>query len=235
MRPARVPCSPRPGCGVPAPVVPGAPPDGGAYRRRCAGWAGFVIAALCGLMVGCGPPTASGRSDAIPAASPSVSPTSSVPTDAEYRDPTWGYVLRHPASWRDVSASDPIPQQSHDWSNEAVRDVNQLSGLDDQGFLFRVLVSPAGPACRSRLEPSAWRLDPSPVVIDGVVADVARIDTVQSVPQPRYSLQAQAPQGKYCYAFAGVALAAGARDAFDEAFRAALSSFSFGAPVSPPF
>ena len=168
---------------------------------------------------------------ATPIASPTASPTTTA--WVTYKEPAWGYSIRMPADWHLVSAREPDPQQLKSFSNENVTDLATLAGLDANGILMNINVSPMNSACPGLQPPVGWAGSTVPAVainIDGYTSVVSG-----NSDQETWSVQAISSRGKYCYSFVGLTLNHQEQLNTTPLFERVLETFSFGKPVAPPF
>lgn len=164
--------------------------------------------------------------------SPSVSPTpTSSPMNA-YVSPVWGYALRYPASWSQVSTT--MPAQVTAFSNEDVTLSNRLADLDEHGVFFEVIVAPVTPACPGPATPES-DAPLEPITVDGTGSVLRSTHATQGTPKPLYYLQVNAARGPYCYTLNAAFAAPETRDAMKPDYSAVVASFRFGTPSSPPF
>lgn len=174
-------------------------------------------------------PTSAAASTASPAVTPSPAPTGWV----LYTEPAWGYSINMPGDWHLLSAGEPDPQQLKSFSNENVTNVATLTGLDANGILVNINVSPLNSGCPGGQPPVGWAESTVPAVamnIDGYTSVISG-NSDQGV----WTVQAISSSGKYCYSFVGVTLNHQEQLKMTPLFELMLQSFSFGTPVAPPF
>jgi hypothetical protein len=158
----------------------------------------------------------------IAAASPSPSPVPIQDPTAGwtvYSDATWGYSLKYPSSWYDVSTSTTGPDSVKDFANEKV---GAPLLMDSNGVWFHIAVnSSTGTSC------TQWNLrngtsNPKQITMSGLT--VTRYTTDDP---PSYMAVANVQNG-HCYQFSFLSYSQQIRDSSLPTDDAILTTIVFG-------
>ena len=198
---------------------------------------GAVVLAACSS-------TAKGVSSTTSEVTPTASTVAANPSPAAsptpsgwitYNEPAWGYRLSMPGDWHPVPAGETTPAQFRHFSSENVTNVATLSGLDSNGMMLTVIVSPANSGCPGTQPPVGWSESTVPAVAINIDGYTSVVSGHQAQDLSNWGVQASAAKGKYCYSFVGLTLNHAAQLKWAPVFEQMLVTFSFGTPISPPF
>ena len=207
----------------------------------------FVLLLLVGA---CGSPSTSKSavvsapsSSPTPAAAPLTTSTpSAAPTTSPapmawvtYKEPAWGYSINMPADWHLVSVGQPDPQQFKSFSNENVTGVTTLKGLDANGMLMNIIVSPLNSGCPGDQPPVGWAESTVPAVAINIDGYTSVVSGNLGQGTTTWIVQAISSSGKYCYSFVGMTLNHKEQLKMTPLFEQIVQTFSFGTPIAPPF
>ncbi len=199
---------------------------------RLLAWAAaaLIIGTACGR-VATGPGSASDARSSSPSpvaqSSPSASPAPDPTNWKTYFSSKWGYSIKYPDTWLDVTATG-IPDTEKYFSNENAGSPQQL---DSSGIYFAIDVnSQTGDACLLRGLRNATVGTQSSLNVDGVTAPFYAVKS-----EGYGELILNIERSGYCYWFAYIFPSTQVRDETEPTARVMLGqTFRFGQPSAPP-
>ena len=189
------------------------------------------------LVSACGSPSTTRSAAASPSTRAIATPTASpVPAAwVTYTEPAWGYSIKMPADWHQVTAGGLDSRQFKTFTFENVTNEATLAGLDGNGMALRVIVSQLNSGCPGAQPPAGFPQSTVPamaVTIDGYPSVVTGYEAPD---KSVWGIQADAANGKYCYSFVGLTLNQDSQSKWAPTFEQILSTFRFGTLIAPPF